>query len=236
MVVLGVLEAAIAAMNRLFAILGFAGRRTILLAAAAVAGALLNRLNRGRRPRRRGRTNAGGVSRQEEQRGSDEEVSEERESRDARGLGKVWGIQRITIAAPGVLLKSTSPAELEGQVSAYDEAGPAMLQLCQAAEVTVVSKVRSDEGQEKVKDALRKAGCIGDAGIPEHKALFCETDVGKIALVRQAEPGIHFESCPDTAHELARFLPRVVLIGSHLSGRSGKALDTSPSLSSWLQE
>ena len=73
----------------------------------------------------------------------------------------------------------------------------------------------SDSAQDAALSALKRDGVAGGA-VPAHRCLFCDTDVGRTALVRQLEPDVHVDAGAASVAELARFLPRVV----HVTGAS----------------
>mgnify|MGYP001124212768 CR=1 FL=1 len=50
------------------------------------------------------------------------------------------------------------------------------------------------------------------------RLLFCSTPEGKVSIVRQIEPDVHFDAQWETIWELQRFMKRLV----HVSGAGGE--------------
>eukprot|EP01025_Chloroclados_australasicus_P029585 TRINITY_DN29598_c0_g1_i1.p1 TRINITY_DN29598_c0_g1~~TRINITY_DN29598_c0_g1_i1.p1 ORF type:complete len:144 (+),score=2.95 TRINITY_DN29598_c0_g1_i1:31-432(+) len=91
--------------------------------------------------------------------------------------------------------------------------------LREAANLSKVVLILHDEQSGGVLEAvlwsaLEGAGLVGDSQgqIPKHRLLTCTTHVGKIAIVRQLESSMHFESDEEVYSELSRFRVKQCLV------------------------
>lgn len=106
-----------------------------------------------------------------------------------------------------------------GALVVRDDAVPAIKRLAGRVRVYVVTEVASDEGEEKVKAALRGAGLFADGLLDERKVLFCETALGRVSVARQLDPDLHVDESAQVVSALQRFVPYIGLIGGE--GGSG---------------
>ncbi len=76
----------------------------------------------------------------------------------------------------------------------------------------ILCQVSDDIGEAAVRAAFEFSGIIGSkqGQIPSQRFLFCETEVGKMSLVRQIEPEIHIDGESSTVEQLRRFIPRLI--------------------------
>ncbi|EKX31161.1 hypothetical protein GUITHDRAFT_122633 [Guillardia theta CCMP2712] len=86
-----------------------------------------------------------------------------------------------------------------------------LLEMARTCDLYVITQVTSDEVENKVVDALEQAG-VFDAGLSPHKVLFCETELGRAAMVRQIEPMLHVESSAVVLESLKPFIPNLVVV------------------------
>ncbi|KAG1678379.1 hypothetical protein FOA52_015145 [Chlamydomonas sp. UWO 241] len=100
------------------------------------------------------------------------------------------------------------------------------------ADVHLISQVADDVGQVLVEGALEAAGVVGiDKGqVPPHRCLFCSTNEGKVAIVRQLEPELHLDGSATTVNDLRRFIPALVHVGAG-GGAAGAAANVAPARS-----
>lgn len=77
------------------------------------------------------------------------------------------------------------------------------------------AQVQDDLEQAVAAASLEAGSVVGSqpGQVPPHRLLFCSTLEGKVAIVRQIEPDVHFESHQGTAESLARFGHQIVLVG-----------------------
>ena len=98
---------------------------------------------------------------------------------------------RITLATAGVLFVGSPEALLECPPPLVAPAVAALAALASVADVYLITQLAPGNGaaaaEAAAREALTAAGLLGtQAGaVPPHKALFCTTHVGRIALVRQ---------------------------------------------------
>uniref|UniRef100_A0A7S2FF64 Uncharacterized protein n=1 Tax=Pycnococcus provasolii TaxID=41880 RepID=A0A7S2FF64_9CHLO len=128
----------------------------------------------------------------------------------------VGRVRRMTVATVGVLFRADASKPLNARDSA--SLIPAAERAIRAAaaqglELFLITHVDSDAAQESAQKSLKSSGISGTA-IPPHRCLFCDTDVGRTALVRQLEPDVHVDAGLASVTELARFLPRVAHVVS----------------------
>jgi hypothetical protein len=147
------------------------------------------------------------------------------------------GIRTITISAPGVLLEETNPKSFSEGATVLPSSSAALLaalleggglgsigssnnnksflnfrSLLANANVYILCQVSDDIGEAAVRAALEFSGLMGPnpGQIPSQRFLFCETEVGKMSLVRQIEPEVHIDGECSTVEQLKRFIPRLI--------------------------
>lgn len=111
----------------------------------------------------------------------------------------------LSVATVGVLLDGGCRAVLPGAAAAL---GSLLAPGRRAHLITLLPDARAEAGAAGL---LESAGLVGPGGVPRHRALFCTTRVGSLALARQLAADLHVEGCADTAAELRRFGARVLL-------------------------
>ena len=99
---------------------------------------------------------------------------------------------RVCVATPGVIFAGPADALAEGQALALAEhAASAIATLAAVTDVYLITQVAPGDGAVRAEAAAREsllaAGVVGSGAgaVPPHRALFCTTQVGRIALVRQ---------------------------------------------------
>ena len=99
---------------------------------------------------------------------------------------------RVCVATPGVIFAGPADALVEGQALApAEDAARAVAALAAVTDVYLITQVAPGDGAARAEAAAREsllaAGVLGSGAgaVPPHRALFCTTQVGRIALVRQ---------------------------------------------------
>lgn len=106
------------------------------------------------------------------------------------------GIRTITISIPGVLVQENTPEALSEGATVLSEAIAALLAASrQVPDVYLICQVADDIGEAAVRGALEHSRLLGPGSdqIRPQRLLFCETEVGKMSLVRQLEPKVHID-------------------------------------------
>jgi hypothetical protein len=82
--------------------------------------------------------------------------------------------------------------------------------------VYILCQVSDDIGEAAVRAALEFSGIMGSnqGQIPSQRFLFCDTEVGKMSLVRQIEPEVHIDGESSTVEQLKRFIPRLIEVNN----------------------
>lgn len=120
----------------------------------------------------------------------------------------------MTISIPGVILKEITPEELEESATLVPGAADIWREIARRVNLYPICQVSSDIGETVVRGALEHAGLLGTqlGQVKEHRALFCETLIGKVSMVRQLEADIHIDGRPSTVSDLQRFVQQLVLV------------------------
>ena len=99
---------------------------------------------------------------------------------------------RVCVATPGVIFAGPADVLVEGQALALaEDAARALAALAAVTDVYLITQVAPGDGAARAEAAAREsllaAGVLGSGAgaVPPHRALFCTTQVGRIALVRQ---------------------------------------------------
>jgi hypothetical protein len=114
---------------------------------------------------------------------------------------------RVCVATPGVIFAGPADALLEGAPSLAEHAAHAVATLAAVADVFLITQVAPGDGAVRAeavaRESLMAAGVVGSGvgAVPPHRALFCTTRVGRIALARQVRPCRRCRCCRRlTAH------------------------------------
>lgn len=120
------------------------------------------------------------------------------------------GIRTVTLSVPGILLEQWEPSELEEEATVRPDAAEIVKEMASCMNTYLMSQVSSDVGEAVVRGALEAAGVIGKGPrqVPPHQLILCDTLKGKVAIVRQIEPDLHFDGDHNTVNELERFIPQ----------------------------
>ncbi|RAL50351.1 hypothetical protein DM860_008025 [Cuscuta australis] len=114
--------------------------------------------------------------------------------------------RKVTCQLLGVILKETSPEELQKQVTVRSSVLEVLLEITKFCDLYLMERVLDDESEKKVILALEDAGVFTSGGLVKDKVLFCSTENGRISFVRQLEPDWHVDSNPEIISQLARFI------------------------------
>jgi hypothetical protein len=71
----------------------------------------------------------------------------------------------------------------------------------------LIFKVQSSEEEEKIQEMLQNL-----VNLSPHRVLFCETDIGYKALVRQLNPQLHVEQSMQFANEMSSYLNAIAIV------------------------
>ena len=123
--------------------------------------------------------------------------------------GGVLRASRVSLSTVGTLLTSDTLTLLPG-------AGEALLALgAQARDLYLVTQLPTFGSDAQTLAAQAAVLCLlGQAGFKEpHHALFCTTQAGRLALVRQLACDVHADGCAETLLDLGRFGVRTQQLG-----------------------
>ena len=70
-----------------------------------------------------------------------------------------------------------------------------------------ICQVLSDSEEQRIKEAYQSI-----KGIPHHRWIFCETDMGYRSILRQLNPRLHLEKDLYIAKQMAPYIPTIVMI------------------------
>ena len=121
-------------------------------------------------------------------------------------------VKKVTVSVYGVLLKEWSSSEVQDSARVIPEAILVLKEMCKLVDVYLLSHVKDNVSQAVVSAALEAAGILGNepGQVRPHRLLFCGTLEGKVAMVRQLEPDMHFDGHPSTVDDLKRFIPQLI--------------------------
>jgi len=73
----------------------------------------------------------------------------------------------------------------------------------------IIANVKNDDDQQQIlNNTLHEV--IDNEYLPIHRILFYETDIGKIAIVRQLNPSIYIDNCSRDLDKLSQHIPQVI--------------------------
>lgn len=107
----------------------------------------------------------------------------------------------------------TTDTSTTNDIVVRDSAKPCLRQMA-GCDLYIIARVTSDEMETSVRKALRNAGAF-EAGVDERKVLFCETQQGRVSMVRQIEPHLHIDNSTAVASALQRYIKFIALVGAH---------------------
>lgn len=141
--------------------------------------------------------------------------------RRGRGLA---GVRRVTIGADVRGCDCGGPiferADGGGRLSVPAAAVGYLKRFAKIAELYFIVWVDSDGGEGEVRNALREAG-VFSAGMDERKVVFCETEGGRVSVVRQLEPQLHIDGREGVVVALQRFIKYVAVVGEDVRAEGG---------------
>lgn len=118
--------------------------------------------------------------------------------------------RRVSVCLEGVVCQSATAGN--GCELIHDAVAP-FLELCATTEVFVMALANDDSSEAAVRSALESVGAF-DAGLRPHRVMFSSTNEGRVSMVRQLQPAMHFEALDSVADALAGKVPAVRRIGS----------------------
>lgn len=87
-------------------------------------------------------------------------------------------------------------------------------------ELYVIARIDSDENEEKLRKVLEEAKLF-ECGLDPRKVVFCETETGRVSIVRQIEPDLHVDETASVVSELQRFVKFVAFISPQAKATPG---------------
>ena len=123
-----------------------------------------------------------------------------------------------SISTTGTLLQIEA-----GKVALIPDAVAALLRIARYVDVYLITTLPEDSDalEAAVMEALASAGIFVDGSCERCKALFCSTEDGRGAIVRQLGSALHIDCSAKVLQYLAPHLPRVVHVQS--AGHGGGA-------------
>lgn len=114
--------------------------------------------------------------------------------------------QRVSLSTLGIIFsEAASPCLLPGVLEDLHE-------IILTSEVYFITCLPPGVTERAVLKLLLDTGLVGGSCVPVHRALFCTTAVGSVALARQLAADLHLESCAVNVNELRRFGGNVVQV------------------------
>mmetsp|Transcript_10548 Transcript_10548/g.17040 ORF Transcript_10548/g.17040 Transcript_10548/m.17040 type:complete len:222 (+) Transcript_10548:69-734(+) len=129
-------------------------------------------------------------------------------SSDAKSIGNKLGIEPLSTV-------TFYSKDVDGQIMNDVITSETFKSIFEYADVYLITWVESDEEEQNAIQTFEAAGLVSSSETrspgkqPRHKFLFCSTEVGKRALLRQLKPQIHIDTSEETLKDQSRFLPRV---------------------------
>ncbi|CAH9071412.1 unnamed protein product [Cuscuta epithymum] len=120
--------------------------------------------------------------------------------------------RKVTCRLLGVILKETSPEELQNQVTVRSSVREVLLEITKHYDLYLMERVLDDETEKKVLLALEDAEVFTSGGFVKDKVLFCSTEIGRTSFVRQLEPDWHVDTNLEIVSQLARFIKNQLYI------------------------
>lgn len=115
------------------------------------------------------------------------------------------------ISTPGIVIDFSAPG---GRPRFLPGAAEALRRLATAADVYLVTQlpVDSDELEGATLELLSSANLFSSGACDRRKAIFCATESGRSAIVRQLAPNVHLDTSPVVLTYLAPHVTRVVSV------------------------
>lgn len=116
------------------------------------------------------------------------------------------GGRKMTCQLLGVIFEETSPEELQKHAVVRPQVVDVLLELAQACDLYLMTRLLDDESEANALEALEAVGLFSIGGLNRNKVLFCSTEAGRASFVRQLEPDWHVDTSVETISQLARFI------------------------------
>jgi len=136
--------------------------------------------------------------------------------------------RKVSCSTKGVLLEfdpdTRKPRVIEGAL-------PLLVQLACHADLYLITQCNDDQEERAVRHFLLKCR-IFEAGLNPAKALFCDSMMGKVHMVRQLGSYMHLDGDEEVVQALHLHVPRLGLISSSSQSRAAylEAVQWAPSL------
>ncbi len=121
---------------------------------------------------------------------------------------------RVTARGPGFSLSTvgTLLEFREGEARLLPGAVDALRRICAVADVYLVTQLPKDTDELEVAtlEVMTRAGVFEPGACERHKSMFCSTEDGRGAMIRQLAPATHVDTSPKVLRYLAPHLARVV--------------------------
>ncbi|KAJ9170103.1 hypothetical protein P3X46_018235 [Hevea brasiliensis] len=111
--------------------------------------------------------------------------------------------RKVTCRLLGVILKESTPEELQKQATVRSSVLEVLLEITKFCDLYLMERVLDDESEQKALAALENAGVFTSGGLVKDKVLFCSTENGRSSFVRQLEPDWHIDTNPEIVSQLA---------------------------------
>eukprot|EP00250_Pteridium_aquilinum_P014907 c22276_g2_i1 orf=233-1069(+) len=116
------------------------------------------------------------------------------------------GARKMTCQLLGVIFEETSPDELQKHAVVRPAVVDVLLELAQACDLYLMTRLLDDESEANALTALETVGLFSVGGLNRNKVLFCSTEAGRTSFVRQLEPDWHVDTSMETISQLSRFI------------------------------
>lgn len=126
-----------------------------------------------------------------------------------------------------VLLWNPSPDPKTPNHAFFENIVPLLNLLSQSYDIHLICPVSSILEKEQILNLLRHANLLNPGVIDERKVLFCETQEGKIHIIRHIEANVHIEggiNAEDTVEMVRGFVGNVIWAVHGGSNRSSMAV------------
>ena len=150
---------------------------------------------------------------------------------------------RLTTRGPAFSLSTvgTLLEFREGRVQLIPGAANALRRISAVADVFLITQLPkdTDELETATLETMARAGLFDAGACERHKTMFCSTEDGRRAMVRQLAPAIHLDTSPKVLRYLAPHLARVVYVDPTRSKidaddpNKGSCIDSASSLAEY---
>ncbi|CAG8453745.1 12045_t:CDS:2 [Acaulospora morrowiae] len=121
----------------------------------------------------------------------------------------------MSISMKNVLLWNPSPDPEAPNHAFYENIVPFLHHLSQSYVIHLVCPINSSREKEQILGLLRNANLFSSNAIDERRVLFCETQDGKIHIIRHLEASVHIEggtNGEETVEMVRGFVEKVIWV------------------------